>query len=114
MNCPKRKVYFNYEGVLTVRMMLRVTIPVEQGNKAIKDGTLAKTFQSFMEEHKPEAAYFFAHRGKRSGLFFFDMKDTTDIPRIAEPMFIHLNAAIEATPAMNADDLKAGLGKVKL
>ncbi|MHB8730656.1 MAG: hypothetical protein ACYDAB_02565 [bacterium] len=97
-----------------MRMMLRVTIPVEQGNKAIKDGSLAKTVQSFMEEHKPEAAYFLAHEGKRSALFFFDLKDTTDISRIAESMFIGLNAAVEMTPAMNADDLKTGLGKMKL
>ena len=52
-----------------MRMMLHVTIPVDQGNKAIKDGSLAKTFQSFMEEHKPEAAYFYAHRGMGSGSF---------------------------------------------
>jgi len=97
-----------------VRMMLHVTIPVEQGNKAIKDGSLAKTFQSFMEEHKPEAAYFYPHRGMRTGGFYFDLKDTTDIPRIVEPLFHHLNAEIEATPVMNADDLKAGLAKVRL
>jgi len=94
--------------------MLRVTIPVEHGNKVIKDGSLAKTFQSFIEEHKPEAAYFLADKGLRSGLFVFDLKDTTDIPRIAEPLFHHLNASIEATPVMNADDLRAGLGKVRL
>ena len=52
-----------------MRMMLHVTIPVEQGNKAIKDGSLAKTFQSFMEEHKPEAAYFYPHKGMRTGSF---------------------------------------------
>lgn len=97
-----------------MRMMLRVTVPVEHGNKAIKDGSLAKTFQSFMEEYKPEAAYFLPHAGMRSGLFFFDLKDTTHIPRIAESMFSGLNAALEMTPAMNADDLKAGLGKLKL
>jgi hypothetical protein len=52
-----------------VRMMLHVTIPVEQGNKAIKDGSLAKTFQSFMEEHKPEAAYFIRIRACARGSF---------------------------------------------
>lgn len=97
-----------------MRIMLRVTIPVEHGNKAITDGTLAKTFQSFMEEHRPEAAYFSPSEGMRSPLFVFDMKDTTDIPRIAESMFIGLNAAIEMTPVMNADDLEAGLRKARL
>jgi len=97
-----------------VRIMLRVTIPVEHGNKAIKDGSLAKTIQSFMDEHRPEAAYFFPQNGRRAALFFLDLKDTTDIPRIGEPLFIHLNADLEVTPVMSADDLKAGLAKVKL
>ena len=42
------------------------------------------------------------------------MKDTTDIPRIVELPFHLLNAEIEVTPVMNADDLKAGLAKVRL
>jgi hypothetical protein len=97
-----------------MRIMLRVTIPVEQGNKAIKDGSLARTFQSFIEEHKPEAAYFYPHKGQRTGVFYFDLKDTTDIPKIVEPPFHYLNAEIEVTPVMNAEDLKVGLSKVKL
>ena len=97
-----------------MRIMLHVTIPVEQGNKAFKDGSLAKTFQAFMEEHKPEAAYFLPHKGMRTGIFFFDLKDTSDIPRIAEPLFQNLHAEIEATPVMNAEDLRAGIAKVKL
>ncbi len=44
----------------------------------------------------------------------FDLKDSSDLPRIAEPFFMGLNATVEFTPVMNADDLKAGLGKMKL
>jgi hypothetical protein len=95
-------------------MMLRVTIPAEQGNKAFRDGSLGKTLQTFMEEHKPEAAYFHSHNGMRSATFYFDLKDTVDIPRIAEPLFANLHAEIEAMPVMNANDLMAGLAKVKL
>jgi hypothetical protein len=97
-----------------VRVMLRVTFPVEEGNRAMRDGTLAKSLQSFMEEHRPEAAYFLPQQGMRAALFFLDMKDTTDIPRTVEPLFHGLNAAVEITPAMNVDDLQAGLRKVKL
>jgi hypothetical protein len=50
----------------------------------------------------------------RTGVFYFDLKDTTDIPKIVEPPFHLLNAEIEVTPVMNADDLKAGLAKVRL
>ena len=57
-----------------MRMMMRVSIPVEQGNAAIKDGSLANAFQLFMDSAKPEAAYFVADRGKRTAYFFFDLK----------------------------------------
>ena len=42
---------------------------------------------------------------------FFDLADPSDIPPIAEPLFQELNATVEFFPAMNGDDLGAGLGK---
>src|SRR5262245_17028931 len=92
-----------------MRMMLKVTIPVEAGNAAIKDGRLPKTLEETMDRLKPESAYFVASHGMRSAYFFFDMKDSSDIPTIAEPLFINLNAQIELQPAMNAADLQQGL-----
>ena len=94
-----------------MRMMMRVSIPVEAGNKGVADGTLPRTVMSFMERFKPEAAYFVAEGGRRTGLFFFDLAGPTDIPLAAEQFFANLNAAIELTPAMNAADMKAGVEK---
>ena len=94
-----------------MRMMMKVSIPVEAGNKAIADGTLPKTMMGFMETFKPEAAYFLPEAGRRTGIFFFDLADPTDIPAAAEEFFLNLNAAIELTPAMNAADMKAGVEK---
>ena len=96
-----------------MRMMMRVYIPVEAGNAAIKSGSLAQTFQQFMDAAKPEAAYFVADGGERTAYFFFDLKQPSDIPSIAEPFFANLHAAIDVTPAMNIDDVKAGLGALK-
>ena len=45
----------------------------------------------------------------RTGLVFFDMKDSTDIPSAAEPLFMRLNARITMVPAMNAEDMQAGI-----
>ena len=92
-----------------MRMMLKIAIPVEAGNKAIKDGSLPKTMQAAMQSLKPEAAYFFADNGLRTGLFFFDMRDTSQIPVIAEPFFMGMNAALTLTPVMNPEDLQKGL-----
>ena len=95
-----------------MRMLLKATIPTELGNRAIKDGSFAKVMEATMAKLKPEAAYFVAERGRRCALFFFDMRDASDIPGIAEPLFVGLHAEIELIPVMNADDLKKGLGAV--
>lgn len=96
-----------------MRMMLRITMPVETSNRAVKDGSLPKVIGSVLEKLKPEAAYFFPDNGKRSGLFVFDLKDVSEIPMLVEPFFLSLDATVDLTPVMNADDLKSGLGKAQ-
>jgi hypothetical protein len=96
-----------------MRMLMKVSIPVESGNRAIKDGSLGTIVQAAMERLKPEAAYFFAEDGRRTSLFVFDAKDASQLPSLAEPFFLGLNASISATPVMNADDLAKGIGAAK-
>ena len=92
-----------------MRLMLKFTIPVAKGNAAAADGTLEKAIAALMEQVKPEAAYFMLADGKRSGLVFFEVADAAMLPKINEPLFAALDAAIEIQPVMNADDLKRGL-----
>ena len=69
-----------------MRMLLRVSIPVEAGNAAAKDGSLGPTIEGILADLKPEAAYFFADdSGQRSGSIVLDMKDPSQIPAVAEP-----------------------------
>jgi hypothetical protein len=91
-----------------MRFLFKISFPVEAGNQAAKkDGF--KTIQSILEQQKPEAAYFVAENGKRTAILVMDMKEASDLPRIAEPWFLALNAAVEVTPAMIPADLqKAG------
>ena len=79
-----------------MRVMMKVSIPVEVGNKGIKEDTLPKTILGFMEQFKPEAAYFLAEHGKRTALFFVDLKEPSAIPMMAEPFFKNLEAEIES------------------
>ena len=95
-----------------MRTLMRVQIPTDIGNKAIKDGTLSKVVQKTLESVKAEAAYFTTIDGHRTMIAVFDLKAASDMPRIAEPLFMGLNASVDFTPCMNADDLKTGLSSL--
>lgn len=95
-----------------MRTMIRITVPVDAGNKGIQDGTLPKTLTETMDRVKPESAYFYSDRGVRTAIMIVDMTDVSEIPRIAEPLFMGLSAAVEFIPVMNAEELKKGLTKI--
>ena len=95
-----------------MRTMIRVKMPVDAGNKAIQDGSLPKTIGEALQRLKPEAAYFYPENGVRTAIMVVDVKDSSEIPAIAEPFFSRLNAAVEFLPVMNAEELKAGLAKI--
>lgn len=88
-----------------MRFLLKIAFPVEAGNAAIKKDGL-KVIQKILQEQEPEAAYFIAENGRRTAILIVDIKEASDIPGIAEPWFLALDASIEATPAMIAADLK--------
>jgi len=49
---------------------------------------MGSTVEKILADLQSEAAYFFADdNGNRSGSIVFDLKDTSDIPAIAEPWF---------------------------
>ena len=92
-----------------MRMLLKVQMEVEAANRAIKDGSWGQTMERVMQTLQPEAAYFTALDGKRTGLIVFDLKEPSQIPSIAEPFFMSVNASIELTPVMTMEDVQTGL-----
>lgn len=90
-----------------MRGLVKVSMPVEEGNKMAKEGF--KAIQSILAQQKPEAVYFIAEDGKRTGLLILDMQDPSQLPAIAEPWFLACNATVQVYPAMTPADLaKAG------
>jgi len=95
-----------------MRMMLRWTVPVDKGNEMVSDGSMGKVIETLTKKLKPEAAYFMADHGERSGMMVFDMRDASDIPGIAEILFQGAEAMVEFIPVMNAKDLKKALSSL--
>jgi hypothetical protein len=94
-----------------MRMLMKVQIPARAGNDAIKDGSLPQIMGRAIDTLKAEAAYFTSEEGMRTALIFFDMTDSSGIPPAAEPFFMGLDAKITFAPVMNADELRAGVGR---
>ena len=92
-----------------MRMYMQISLPADKGNAAIKDGRIEKVMMGFRDRWQPEALYFTALNGVRTVVAVVDLKKEADIPPMVEPFFLELEAKVEMGPAMNGDDLGAGL-----
>ncbi|MCB0713369.1 MAG: hypothetical protein KDD67_13650 [Ignavibacteriae bacterium] len=92
-----------------MRLMLRFTIPVEKGNEAEANGTLAAAIKELIETVKPEGAWFHLNDGKRAGTIIFEESDQARMAAINEPLFAQLNAAIDIQPVVSMDELMGKL-----
>ena len=86
-------------------MLVKFNIPTPEGNQAMKGGAIPGKLKQIIDDLKPEAAYFSEENGERTGYLFLDMADPSDLPRIAEPLYLAFNARFTARPAMTLDDL---------
>ena len=96
-----------------MRMMLKVQMDVQAASNAAKNGLMQKVISTTVERLKPEASYFLTEDGKRTACLFFDLKDPSQMPAIAEPLFMTFGAAVTVTPVMNFEDLQKGLQAVQ-
>ena len=92
-----------------MRVMARITVPVESGNAAIRSGSIGPVLQATADRWKPEAMYFAEFDGKRAAYVVFDMVDSSDLPAFAEPFYREFNAEVSVVPAMDVEDMQRGL-----
>ena len=95
-----------------MRMMMKISIPIEAGNKAVHDGSAQRILKTSLEALRPEAAYFYTAEEGRTILLFIDLKENSDMPSIGDPFFQGLNARVTFTPVMNGQDFQAGMAKL--
>ncbi|MEV6352178.1 hypothetical protein [Streptomyces hydrogenans] len=95
-----------------MRMLLKVEMDTEASNDLIRQGAVQGLMEEAFGRIHPEAAYFTVEKGCRTGYFFFDLAETSDLPAISEPFFMRLGAKIHYSPVMNPEELAKGLGKI--
>ncbi len=94
-----------------MRIIVNYSIPIEKGNELVRSGKIGELLQSIIEEHNPEAAYFYPNNaGERAGSMVVDMQQGTDLPRLAEALFLALDARVTMRPCFGLDDM-AQLGE---
>jgi hypothetical protein len=93
-----------------MRMLMHIKLPLEPFNTAIRQGAVGEKMKRILESNKPEAAYFCEHQGHRGGVLVVDVKEASDIPKLAEPWVLTFHAEVEFRVAMTPEDLiRAGL-----
>lgn len=88
-----------------MRMLMHVELPLEPFNTAVRDGSAGQKIQKILDAIKPEAAYFSEHYGRRGGTLVVNLKDSSEVPSLAEPWFLTFNAKVEFRIAMTPEDL---------
>jgi hypothetical protein len=97
----------------TMRMMFKISLPVETFNQLALEGTVGQKIGMILEETKPESIYFTGNRYGRGAIAVFELQDGSEIPSVAEPWFLIFNAEIEYGPAITPEELmKAGLEEI--
>ena len=82
-----------------MRTLMTVQMETEAANRAIRDGSWAQVMEGMMQQLQPEAVYFTARDGKRTGYIVFDLKEPSDIPSVAEPFFRDRTAIRRTAPS---------------
>ncbi len=96
-----------------MRVMMKVSVPVEAGNEAIRSGTFGDVMGSVLKSINPEAVYCVADQGQRAALIFFDLQSPDQIPVVAEPLFQAFNAKIDLSPCMTLEEVQSGLAQLQ-
>jgi len=94
-------------------MLMQVSIPHQEFNELVRDGSVEQTLSKILDETKPEAVYFTNIDGYRAVIMLVDLADPSRVPALAEPWFLLLDADVQFHVVMTLDDLgKAGLAEL--
>jgi hypothetical protein len=92
-----------------MRTMVKFTIPTQETNLLVEDGSIGQTMERLLGKLQPEAAYYGPIDGKRGGFIVMNMEEESEVATKLEPLWLELNATVETFPVASPDDLRAGL-----
>ncbi len=91
-------------------MLLEVTMPHQEFNEAVLDGSAGEKLGRILDALQPEAVYFTERYGQRGAILLVNVDDPAQVPKYAEPFFLLFNADVEFHIVMSPEDLqRAGL-----
>jgi hypothetical protein len=88
-----------------MKYLMKVRFPNDIGNERLKDPQFGSKMQEVLKEVKAEATYFTTIKGSRGFYAVVNMTDASQMPAIAEPFFVWLQAEIDFLPVMTIEDL---------
>jgi hypothetical protein len=88
-----------------MRFLVKVKTSLESVNPSIRDGSFPPRMQKILSDLKPEAAYFLEEDGCRTAMLILEISEANQIPRVAEPFFLGMNAQVRFHPVMTAQEL---------
>jgi hypothetical protein len=66
---------FQKEAIM--RMLMNVTLPADDFNQAVRDGSVGQKIARILEELKPEAVYFTEEDGERGVILIVNLDDAS-------------------------------------
>lgn len=95
-----------------MKYLITARISNDAYRNLVSNGKLMERLNRLMEEIKPEA-FFFAANGKRTNYIIIDADNPTELPSVAEALYLGMDAEVEFEPILTPDDIaKIDLQKI--
>lgn len=92
-----------------MRFLVKATLPNEAGNALVRNPNMASQMEAVMGDLRPKAAYFTIDQGQRTAYFVVNMESATDLPRIAEPLWLSWKADVTVSPVFLPEEMEAAM-----
>ena len=96
-----------------MRFIARVTLPIQQGNQFCRDKEMNRKMETILSEVRPETVYFGVENGQRTLFAIVTCEHSHELPRLAEPFWLGLQANVDFIPVMNQDEFKKASGTIE-